>query len=205
MDGVHDPWLQLLVADGDALESAVLAVTQRIYGFFVNKVGDRADELTQATFHRVLQVRSGYRGGNPRSYVFGIAKLVMYEHLRKLQRDQTVPIEEVSAAAIDPRPSSVVVARAEGRVVLEALRRLPLKSQIVLELYYWEGMNDREIAEVLSSNANTVRGRRTHARKQMGTLLADLEAQPAPASTSMDFERWARAVREHVYGQAKAR
>lgn len=205
MDGVQDPWRQLLESDGEMLEVAVLAVSPRIYGFLVNKVGDRADELTQATFHRVLQVRSGYRGGNPRSYVLGIARRVMLEHLRELARDETVPIEDVSVAAIDPRPSSVVVARAEGRLMLEALRRLPLKSQIVLELYYWEGLNDREIAEVLEGNANTIRGRRTQAKKQMGELLEELGSQPAPASTSMDFDRWARSMREQVFASAKAR
>ncbi len=198
MNGAMDPWQRLVNGDDAAWEDAVLLLFGRVRAFFVNKVGDRADDLTQRTFKRLLEIRAGYAGGSPRSYVFGIARYILFEFLREQRRDETVPLDEVSAAAMDPRPSSLLGAKAEQRLLLEALRHLPLTSQIVLELYYWEELNDREIAEIIESNANTVRGRRGHARKQLRGIIERLEATTPLASTSMDLDGWARSIKEQV-------
>lgn len=195
-----DPWAQLLDARQQAWAAGVLAVFGRVRGFFVNKVGDEADELTQRTFTRVQQIRERYDGrGSARSFVLGIAHLVLLEHLRERYRHQVEPLEDISIAAFDPRPSSVLAQRAEQRLVLQALRSLTLEHQTVLELYYWEDMSDPEIADVLATNANTIRGRRTRARERLRLALAAIDGQPgAVESTSTDLERWARSIREQL-------
>lgn len=208
MDDVQDPWRRLIEGDKAAWAVAVTGLFGRVRMFFVNKVSDanEANDLTQKTFVRVEQVRGGYEGrGSPRSFVLGIARLILLEYLREKQRGAQVPLEDVSVAALDPRPSSVLVARVEQRLVLEALRQLTLEHQIVLELYYWEDMSDPEIAEMLQSNENTIRGRRTRAREKMRELLQQLERAGQPGSTSMDLERWARDVRQHVAVQPAPR
>jgi RNA polymerase sigma-70 factor (ECF subfamily) len=167
--------------------------------FFVNKVGDEVEELTQRTFNRLEERRHTYEGrGTPRAFVMGIARLILLEYYRERRRDPDLKIEEISVAESGPRPSSVLAARAEQRLVLEALRRLTLDHQIVLELYYWEDMSDPEIAAVLDVNENTVRGRRTRARERMRELLGTLEEGDPLPPTSMDLDRWAKNVGEHV-------
>jgi RNA polymerase sigma factor (sigma-70 family) len=199
MDDVHDPWRRLIDGDAKAWDDAVVALFGRVRSFFANKVGEEANELTQRTFTRLQGVRDRYQGqGSPRSYVLGIANFILMEYMRERYRDHTVPLEDLSVAAVQARPSSVLVARVEQRLVLEALRRLTLEHQIVLELYYWEDMSDPEIADMLQTNENTIRGRRTRAREKMKELLAALEQAEQPGSTSMDLERWARDVRQHV-------
>ena len=166
---------------------------------FVNKVGDDANDLAQQTFDRLAKVRGSYEGrGSPRAFVMGIARLILLEYYRERRRDPQLRIEEVSVADMAPRPSSVLVARAEQRLVLEALRRLTLDHQIVLELYYWEDMSDPEIAAVLDLNENTIRGRRTRARERMRELLAQIEQGGPLRSTSMDLDRWAKDLGDHI-------
>ncbi len=201
MDETNDPWRRLTDGDKEAWDEAVTTVFGRVRVFFANKVSDanESNELTQRTFDRLLQVRSNYTGsGSPRSYVLGIARLILLEYFREKQRDPRVSVEELSVAAMDRRPSSVLVARVEQRLVLEALRRLTLDHQIVLELYYWEDMSDPEIAEMLECKENTIRGRRTKAREKMREVLKELEAGAYPAATSMDLDKWARGVRGQV-------
>lgn len=195
---VRDQWAGLFTGSDDDWEAAVLELFGRVRSFFVNKVGDEANELTQRTFQRLLEVRAAYRGGSPRAFVLGIARRILLEYMKERYREQPVDVETLTVAAIDPRPSSILAGRAEQRLVLEALRQLPLLSQMVLELYYWEDMTDIEIAEILESNANTVRGRRTRARHQLREIVEQLERAAAPASTSMDLERWARSVRDCI-------
>jgi RNA polymerase sigma factor (sigma-70 family) len=199
MDPLADPWRRLIEGDRRSWDLAVTELFRRVRGFFLNKLSDanETDELTQRTFDRLQQVRGAYTGGgSPRSYVLGIAHFILLEFLRERYRDTGVPIEEVSIAAVDARPSSVLAARSEQRLVLEALRRLTLEHQIVLELYYWEDMSDPEIADVLQCNENTIRGRRTRARERMRQLLVELEQGERPGSTSMDLEDWARSVKD---------
>ncbi len=195
----EDAWQRLVAGDQSAWIDASMHLWKPVRRFFLNKVGDDADELAQQTFTRLQEKRERYEGrGSPRAFVMGIARLILLEHFRERRRDPALRIEDVSVAEIAPRPSSVLVARLEQRLVLEALRRLTLDHQIVLELYYWEDMTDPEIAAVLDINENTVRGRRTRARERMRELLAELESGTPLPSTSMDLDRWARDVGDQI-------
>jgi RNA polymerase sigma factor (sigma-70 family) len=197
--GDDDVWRRLVDGDEQVWLEAGSALWKPVCRFFVNKVGDDAQDLAQQTFSRLQDVRSHYAGrGSPRAFVMGVARLILLEYYRERRRDPTLSIEDVSVAEVGPRPSSVLVARAEQRLVLAALRRLTLDHQIVLELYYWENMTDPEIATVLDTNENTIRGRRTRARDRMREVLGELERGAPLPHTSMDLDRWARGVVESI-------
>ena len=81
----------------------------------------------------------------------------------KQQREQRALefhiFEHDSAADLAAGPSTLFGKRREERLLLEALRRIPLDSQVVLELYYWEEMSAAQTAAVLDLPEGTVRGR----------------------------------------------
>jgi RNA polymerase sigma factor (sigma-70 family) len=193
-----DIWRRLLAGDRDVFSEHAETIFMPVRRFFINKTDD-VRELTQRTFARVEERRHTYAAtGSARSFVLGIGRMILFEYWREQARVPEVDFEELSVAQLNPSPSSVLAARADARMLLEGLRTLTLPHQIVVELHYWEGMSDREIAEVLHENENTVRGRRTRARQRLGEIMDMLAKREALPPTSMDFERWAKDVGQQL-------
>jgi DNA-binding transcriptional regulator LsrR (DeoR family) len=66
----------------------------------------------------------------------------------------------------------------------------------VLELYYWEELRARELAEVLDLPEGTVRTRIRRAKQLFEEEIARLAASPdLVRSTLCDLEGWARRLR----------
>ena len=59
--------------------------------------------------------------------------------------------------------------------VEECMNELSSEHQTVLNLYYNEGFNTREISQLLDENENTVRSRLTRAKKYFKTLFINKE------------------------------
>jgi RNA polymerase sigma-70 factor (ECF subfamily) len=94
-------------------------------------------------------------------------------------------------------PSGVVARREEERILLQALRRLPLDQQITLELYYWEELPVADIAEVLDVAVGTVKSRLGRAREALRECIAQLEASDdARERTLSNLDDWAGGLRD---------
>jgi RNA polymerase sigma-70 factor (ECF subfamily) len=177
---------------GDALITRHMPAVLR---FFASKIPQAASDLSQQTFLGAVEARDRIDEQRSfRAYLFGIARnrLLLHLHGRKgvlVAPDTTM--QAVDAAS----PSAVLAARQEQRVLLGALRRIPLDHQIALELYYWEDLSTVEIAEVLGVAQGTVRSRLARARS---LLREQIEASDAAAdvrtATLQDFEAWARSL-----------
>lgn len=165
--------------------------------FFETKVPEGAEDLTHTTFLRLFETRDSIRESAAfRAYLLAIARNVLREHLRALARGRQVDPEVDSMAALAPGPSSVIGAREEHRLLLEALRHLPVAIQSLLELYYWEQLDSNEIALILDVPASTVRGRLARARERLAAKMAELAASPELlASTLHGLETWAAELR----------
>jgi RNA polymerase sigma factor (sigma-70 family) len=163
--------------------------------FFRTKVGDgHDDDLIQATFLACAEGRNRFTGqGSFRSYLFGIAYNLLREHVRSRRRE-TVALDEVVAEDFAPRPSGLLARKAEERLLLEALRKIPLEHQTLLELYFWEPLSARQIGEVMCLPEGTVRTRLRRAKDLLGRELARLSGEPLE-STLTRLDAWARAVR----------
>jgi RNA polymerase sigma-70 factor (ECF subfamily) len=107
-----------------------------------------------------------------------------------------------SVHELAPSPSHELRHRDERQHLLEALRRLPLDLQVVLELHYWEGLRGPELAEVLEIPEGTVRSRLRLGRDRLRRCLAELEGQRRasgdPGDPAADLEAWADALRERA-------
>ena len=83
-------------------------------------------------------------------------------------------------STVVPDASGDVVVRAD---VAAAMRRLSGRDQEVLELHLWEGLEPREIAEVLGPTTVVVRPRLSRARARLRDLLGN-DPPPAGHDTS---------------------
>lgn len=176
--------------------------------FFINKVGEEeVPELVQRTFLACLEgAKKRFEGrGSIRGYLFGTAYRMLYKHFeaKRKQRD-ALRFDVMSITDLGATPSMAIANQQEQRLVLEALRRLPVDYQVVLELHYWEGMTGNAIATALDTPLGTVLTRLRRARDRMRRHLADLATSPAALqSTLQDLDQWARGIRGRVLPDAR--
>jgi RNA polymerase sigma factor (sigma-70 family) len=192
--------------DNDAGHQIYLRHGDAVIRFFRNKVRDEAEDLVQTTFMRLAAAKQRIEHGTTlRAYILGIAHRVLLEHLRKLEKGRAVDLEHDAMAAVIPGPSTIFARKIETRILLEGLRRIPIQQQIILELYYWEGLKANKIAEIMGINHSTMRGRVQRARDLLEKTIAELaEAPDNIASTLADLEKWAAEVRvEYLRGHRK--
>lgn len=160
---------------------------------------EEVDDIVQATFLACLEAPERWRGETGlRSYLLGIA----WHKLQKLYERRgrrPVDVEAISVADLGPGPSTAVARRAEQRLLLAGLRKLPLQFQVVLELYFWEDMTAAAIGAVLGEPEGTVRTRIRRARELLAGHIQRLGAAPALlTSTIGDLEGWARSLHAEV-------
>ena len=192
---------ELLVAwrAGDATAANLL--TQRYYAsvrrFFDLKVTHLAEDLTQQTFLAAVEGVERYRAeAGFRADLFGIARHQLLRVLRKQGRHaQAMRFVESGAPSVATALSVVAARREEHKVLLMALSQLPTDLQIVVELYYWEGMPTAEIAAVLESNPSTITSRLARAREQVHQLVLDM-TRPGRLRDALvaDLDGWQRSL-----------
>jgi RNA polymerase sigma-70 factor (ECF subfamily) len=164
--------------------------------FFRNKVREGSEDLAQATFLRMIEGRARIREGVAfRAFLLGIARNVLREHLRELARGRNVDPEVESMADLAPGPTTIVSDKQEQRLLLEALRRLPVDTQIILELHYWEELKTDDIAAIMEQVPSTMRGKLIRARNRLEISMAEIAgSQELLASTLGGLEGWAAGV-----------
>lgn len=167
--------------------------------FFANKIETDVDDLVQRTFTACVENRDRFAGHSTfRTYIFAIAHNVLRSHLRTLQRERKrFGVEAESIHDLGLNPSVLVAHRREETLVLQALRRIPVDQQTLLELYYWEDMTAVELAEMFGLPIGTLRSRLRRAKQLLEQALRELgEADVLVESTLSGLESWARAVRD---------
>lgn len=188
--------------DHDAGRRLVERHFDSVYRFFANKVPDGVDDLIQQTFEACVRDASSLRDdGSFRAFLFTIARRRLAADLdrRIKSRSRDAGLDD-SFAVEQLSPGTVVARKDEDRLMLRALRQIPLDLQIALELHYWENMSSREVGEVLGLADGTVRSRLRRGRSLLLGTLAELAREGGHRpSTSDDLERWARRVRECVF------
>jgi RNA polymerase sigma factor (sigma-70 family) len=169
-----------------------------IYAFFRGKLGADAEDLTQETFHALVRNREAVAQAQSfRGYLFATARSKLYDALRRRHGGTRVwdPLTE-SLAAIDVSPSRAVAARREQQLLLDALRRLPIELQIIVELHYVEHMRGPELAEALELPEGTVRSRLRRALEQLRERMHELTDDGGLVGTTLsDLSHWAAELR----------
>lgn len=168
-----------------------------LYRFFRNKADAAADELVQRTLLACFEGGAGFRGDSSfRTWLFAIARNQLLVFFAQQRRAERVEPGNDSVAAIAASPSSLLHRDHEQTLVLNALRRLPIDHQILLELFYWEQASGRELGEVLGVPEGTIRTRLRRARDLLVQEIEALGDRPELVhSTITDLDGWAAGLR----------
>jgi RNA polymerase sigma factor (sigma-70 family) len=175
-----------------------------LHRFFGNKVSSLhdAEDLVQQTLVACVAARDTYRrDASFRTFLFAIARNTLLKHLRDRGPLDAIDADDVSLADCGLGLSSVVQAKREQRLLLRALRHIPIDSQVVLEMYYWEPMQVKEIAQVLGETVPAVRGRMRKAKAQLLEALEVLARDRDEHRSTVDgIDDWVRSLRAYWSG-----
>ena len=171
-------WRRGDLSAGEALFERYYESVER---FFINKLYTDVNDLVQETFIACVESRDRLQDTRKfRSFLFTVAHNVLYRHLRRNYRvrGKSLDLESACVHDLSPGPSSIAVRNSEERLLLEALRRIPVRFQVLLELHYWEDMKTADIADVVGIPCGTVRSRLSKARTLLERAMERMESQP---------------------------
>lgn len=191
--GLLDRWR---AGDATAGQALFARHFDSIYGFFETKCEAMADELTQSTFLACVRARDQFRRESSfRTYLFSIARNELYRVLRERRRDAVVDFELSSVAELVSTPASRIARNQEHRKLVEALRRLPVESQTLLELHYWEDLDVAALAEIFDAPPPTIRTRLHRARKALREQIERHGDAPTSATATLEgMDVWAKSL-----------
>jgi RNA polymerase sigma-70 factor (ECF subfamily) len=154
------------IADGDetALGTLYDRWSQPLYSLVAHllKDADGAEDVVEETFWQIWQRASSYDAsrGTVRTWILTIGRSRALDRLRTRKRNREDIATDLSFVR-DPRsdPSQEVEGAERRHMVYSALEELPDDQRRALELAYFRGLSQSEIAEFLSEPLGTIKTR----------------------------------------------
>ena len=173
--------------------------------FFSNKVSVDPTDLIQETMLACVDGHHRLRATEKfRAFLFSIAYNKLRDFYRRSQRDEElVDMATHSSADLAPGPSTMMGQDEQQRLLLRALRRIPVVHQVLLELFYWENATSAEIAVLMDVPHNTIRTRLRRARQLLEEALTESANDPRVLErTRTDLDGWAAKIRDAHHSSA---
>lgn len=174
---------QLLHAAAQGSELAFATLYDRhaqvAYNLIVRIVRDErmAEDVLQEAFWQVWHKASSYRGnGSVAAWVYRIARNKGLDKLRYVQRRrvtwQPLPLDsEGNHVEHGNQPEEQIARKHLRQDILLALAEMPVEQRHCLELAYFEGLSQREIAAQTQTPLGTVKTRIRSGLKKLGASL----------------------------------
>jgi RNA polymerase sigma-70 factor (ECF subfamily) len=172
-----DSALLVRVADRDrfAFELLYKRYVRSVFGLALRRLRDRqrAEDAVQETFTAVWRSAGSYRPerGPAAPWLYAIARNAIVDRMRARHEP---PAEVPDLASAEPEPSERAESSFVSWRVHRALEELPDKEREVVELAYWSGLSQSEVAEFLHIPLGTVK---TRTRSALSRLAAVLEGE----------------------------
>jgi len=164
--------------DEEALQILIKRYLQPIYNFVHSSIRDpeQAEDITQDVFIKAwAHLKSFDDSKNFKVWIYTIAKHSVYDFLRK---KKSIPFsflekenEVYEVVDVEPLPDKILRDADSGKKLDAALVKLPVNYRELVILYYQNGFNFREIAEILKTSVNTVKSRHLRAVGMLKKIL----------------------------------
>lgn len=149
--------------ESNRLETLLFQYENTLYRAALAILGDahEAEDAVQDAFLRCLEKDPDFESpAHEKAWLLRVTVNGCKSRLRSPWRRRTAPL-------LDTYPA----AGPEEQSLMETIGKLPAKDRTVLHLYYYEGYQTAEIAEMTGWREGTVRSRLTRARVKLGALL----------------------------------
>ena len=169
---------QIAAGDSRALEALYARYSAPLYRYLFRLVHEttEAEDLLQEVFVAAWRGASRFKGrAQVRTWIFRIAHNQAISWLRRQRATLALDGVEGRLAASDPAEQTMERWRAEQ--VRRALPGLPAKHRAVLELTFYHGFSQAEIAEIVGCPVGTVKSRMSYARRYLRQALSGLDLE----------------------------
>jgi RNA polymerase sigma-70 factor (ECF subfamily) len=168
--------------------------------FFRSKVAAETDDLVQRTFLACVEGRDRIRDDTHfRAYMFGAARRILYRELRGRLGDAVADLSVASIHDLHPGLETGLLGQEDERVLLGALRRIPVDYQVALELRFWQDLTGPELALALGIPEGTVRTRIRRGLLRLREEVARIEAGEVElASTMTKLADWSARIQSEL-------
>jgi RNA polymerase sigma-70 factor (ECF subfamily) len=160
--------------DRSAFEELYRRYARPIFALAMRRLGDRggAEDAVQEAFASVWRSAGTYRAerGAGSHWLYAVARNAIVDRGRARGESPMEPAEEVSS---EPEPPERAESDWTAWLVHRALSELPEREQTVLELAYWGGLSQSEIADRLGIPLGTVKTRTRSALSRLADLLEE--------------------------------
>jgi RNA polymerase sigma-70 factor (ECF subfamily) len=177
---VTDADLIVRVGGGDraAFEELYRRFARPVLGLAVRRLGDhgRAEDAAQETFAAVWRSARSFRPerGTGAAWLYAVARHAIVDRAR--QRVDAVTDVAVEEAAVEAGPPELAEQEWLAFRVQGALAQLPDRERQVLELAYWSGFSQAEVASYLNVPLGTVKTRTRAGLARLASLLEEVRA-----------------------------
>jgi RNA polymerase sigma-70 factor, ECF subfamily len=174
---VTDGELIRRTGDGDrnAFEVLYRRYSRPVFGLALRRLGDRgrAEDAVQETFASIWRAARSYRPerGPGAPWLYAVARNAIIDRSRVRNEPPTDPPEEAST---DVGPDERAEAGWTAWTIHRALEELSPNERTVIELAYWSGLSQSEVAEYLGIPLGTVK---TRTRAALAHLADQLEEE----------------------------
>jgi RNA polymerase sigma-70 factor (ECF subfamily) len=163
--------------EAQRFRALVLPHLDAAYGFarFLTRDGSQAEDIVQEAFLKAFRAFSGFRGGDPRAWLFAIVR----NEFLSAARGRPVWADPEAAEALpsqDDTPEAELLRRDDVATVRGAVEALPEPFRETLVLRELEEMSYRQIAEITAAPIGTVMSRLARARQMLLAALSQEDA-----------------------------
>jgi RNA polymerase sigma-70 factor (ECF subfamily) len=172
---LSDSELLLRVGNGDdgAFEALYRRYSRPVFGLALRRLGDRtrAEEAVQETFTSVWRSARTYKPerGPGAPWLYAVARNAIVDGART--RVDPLVAEPEEEPAVEPGPPEFAEQSWLAWRVHRAMEELPVNERLVLELAYWSGLSQSEIATRLRIPLGTVKTRTRSGLRRLSDLL----------------------------------
>lgn len=174
---VSDGELIRMVGSGDrsAFDALYRRYARPVFGLALRRLGDRgrAEDAVQETFASVWRAAGSYKPerGPGAPWLYAVARNAIVDNGRAKREP---PVDAPDEAANEETPAERAESGWVAWRVHRALAELPENERQVIELAYWGGRSQSEIADVLGIPLGTVKTRTRTGLSRLAAVLEDV-------------------------------
>ncbi len=172
---------RIVQSDAGALDLLYERYSRVVYSLALRMLrsAELAEDIVQETFWRIWRRSATFEGrrGSVASWILGIAHNLSVDELRRqrarpsLVRD--TPGEPILSAIVDASADvgDLALLNERRRQILKALEQIPADQRLAIELAYFGGLSQSEIAERLQSPIGTIKTRIRNGLRRLREVL----------------------------------
>jgi RNA polymerase sigma-70 factor (ECF subfamily) len=154
----------MIACETRALEELCGRYAAQALGMATRLLGDRgrAEDAVQDVFYSLWRAAPSYNTerGSVRSWLFRAVRNRCIDYQRQnLSRPRLVSDDEAIERLPAPNIDELAISSVDGEIVRRAFRHIPREQAQAIELAYYDGYTQREIAEMLGLPIGTVKSR----------------------------------------------